>query len=158
MLGTSQNCGIWLKPINITDSPHGSVIAGVLNGENRILLQINYNHSRWYMSLQIVKDGTLNLLIADDELNENEWNYVSFSYNSDTNNIYLVSNNNIYSDIPNGIWGDGDWIIMLSATNETNFKVYVDEAIFITDEFIPPEVFVDHYLHNAPWGADYVPQ
>jgi len=36
-------------------------------------------------------------------------------------------------------------------------KIYLDELIMATNQFTDPQIFVDHYNHNVPWGAEYIP-
>ncbi len=158
--GESQACAIWILGTKLDSG--GTYCIGFDQAyapQNRIIAYISSDS----VSFLIYKANGGSSTYHDFTVNisNNKWHYFGFSYNKNSNTFYGIFDDNIYtiSDIP-GTWdasASHTGYIRIRTYNNVDYTMFVDEAIICPDEFIDPQIFVDHYNHGAPWGAEYIP-
>ena len=157
IIGNSISYGAW---INIAMFDYNDVFLHVRHTDDITKKRDNifvfiYNNNTYF---SIRKGDVYSYENFEITLNDNNWHYLSISYDSRNNILYGTIDNNIITiNNPPGTWGTGSGSFFIFSTNwaDINNVYYIDEAIVCADTFIDPQVFVDHYNHNVPWGAEY---
>jgi hypothetical protein len=172
--GESQSAGAWfyLTGTDLNYHPAGLEpipIIRLSNGNSYItcMLEIDWGLKDIKAYIHIgrspVKGVTVETtLYSNDSVILDTWNYIAFSYNKDNDTIYFVFNDTIYSTLLSGIWypNSTPWYWRINLTDDSPLPIatiFVDEAILIPNQFVDPQVFVDHYNHDALWGEEYIP-
>ena len=117
--------------------------------------------SQWTFRARVIKNGIVTDVYSDP-ISLDNWYYVAFSYDSNSDTIYLVVNNEIYYSFCSGLWGSsGNAYLRAYAAfyYDTQYlqRSNVDELVYTPNQFIDPQVFIDHYNNDVPWGAEYIP-
>lgn len=158
-IGLSQSMGSWIYISDWNDNLQGFAIFEITNKYaplNLIQYRLKKEDLDYKAVIDVRKNSTPSNLKGEYIFNVNKWNYVAFSYDADTNLLWLVCNDSITSYEPEGSWGEGT-LCARYFSHTTNVNSYLDETIWLPNQFIAPQVFVDHYNHNVPWGAEYIP-
>lgn len=154
-IGKSQSIGVWVKFIDLPVS--GTLITAYCNvaETNFFFIKASSNGIGFFVG----KNGTESSSIYTTTPIDGEWHYVALSYNTDTNICYGIVDNNIIFFEPSGTWGTGYGVAnIMAANNDEGIRTfYMDEACFAPDQYIHPDTWVQHYNHNIPWGAEYIP-
>lgn len=156
-IGESQSMGAWVYVTNRTGTPGYWGPIALIAAVDNLKASIYEDGSGIKICGIINKNGTVTYLYSD-YVTVDTWHYIAFSYNSTLNEFYLVIDNVMLSTTPPGTWGSGTWYIQVSTKNGTQMKVYTDEACFAPDQYIHPDIWVQHYNHGIPWETEYSQQ
>lgn len=156
-IGESQSCGFWIYIDDELVEGLYSLLSIYSSIENVIRIRLEIDDSGIF-PIMIIEKGNIETILEGDYIDTEEWYYVGICYNSGSNTAYFVVNDTINTISPSGTWtGSNNFLLQLTIANYTNIVYNIDELCIVADKFIDPQVFVDHYNHNVPWEAEYVP-
>lgn len=121
--------------------------------------------NKWKIQFRVIKNGIgVFSYVFPTEIICETWNYVAFSYDSTNDILFCVVNNEIYtSGVLGGTWDTPDTVsVNINSRNAIalggggpTISLYIDEFIFAYDEYINPEIWVQHYNHGVTWNTGY---
>ena len=82
------------------------------------------------------------------------WHYFGISWKESENKLYCVLDNEIQTVTNTDTWDSGTFEFRLRAYN-TSIKIYIDEVVYSPNQFINPDIWVQHYNHNTAWNIDF---
>jgi hypothetical protein len=86
--------------------------------------------------------------------------YCAFTYNSTTDKVYVVVNDDIYDmGVMGGSWTGGDWDAATTrpandyVSNGITISLRIDELLFYWDQYLSPYILAQHYTHGITWDT-----
>jgi len=152
-ISNSQSMGGWWYFESVGVGIRTSIVVWLNEANNLIVLAIEDGN----LVLSVKKGGItiLNEVTVAENVPLKEWHYIAYSYDSDNDNLHIVLDSHVYHYLSlGGAWGAGTMQLILGTANASFDRThYLDEICVASNQYIPPEVWVQHYNHNVAWNT-----
>jgi hypothetical protein len=155
-IGNDQSCGVWFYLTEMTTS--GTLFYFVdASNNNQIVVSCIVTGMR----VAVRKNGgSYSYFDTEIEPTLNVWHYFSISYKASSDILYYTYDDNKFdSGAIGGTWGTGTFELVANTYNHygssTFITSYLDELCIAVNQYINPDLWIQHYNHNIPWTTTY---
>lgn len=152
--GSDQSAGVW---VYFAATPSGQQILLTYAGgapQDAISLYIYDGDLR----LRVTKNGTDEINeIVQSSITTDVWHFFAFSYDSGNDTIYVIYDTTIITRASiGGSWAGRDLSAYIYAyAGYSSAYQYMDEFAIAIDQYITPDIWVQHFNHDKAWNTDY---
>jgi hypothetical protein len=155
-VGGSQSCGQWHY---IDKLAAGDLLSGLqfAHASNLITLNLSSSDGVARISLSVTKNSSVIYAMTKVcDVSMDVWIFIAMSYKASTDTLSVIVNGTIYTYASlGGSWGSGTLVFSCTSMNTANTVIYTDEVCIAPDQYVNPDIWVQHYNHGVAWNTSF---